>query len=121
MNKDTLEKNMEFRIMEDSLAEVDAKITAKTILSLVRDSDEQELTEFVAVNGCQCSNVNDPYHFNVADCPHCHGTGRIERRLTVKEVMEWAKRVLNSGAPFINGSQTLPSGERVEIRKRDAK
>lgn len=100
---------------------------ANKILSLVRDFNAQELTEFVAVKACDGN-----YHYGTtmaSYCPICgsKGLGRIERRMTVKEVMDVINQLLDNKTTWDIDRHTdrpyiqLSSGERVEIRKGDAK
>ena len=121
----------EIMITIEELYPYTTEVIADSILSLVRDFNERELPEFVAAKECKCDCHTEDYcdaqliaHFDAdgkVSC--CHGTGRIERRLTVKEVMETFKEILSDKSETILHSYTvgnvleLPSGERVEIRK----
>jgi hypothetical protein len=80
---------------------------ADAILSLIRSHELDSPSDFIAVKECPTKE-----HYTTGDCDYCHGSGRIERRMSVREVMEFVKFKIEIGHDY------LPNGERVELSKK---
>ena len=101
------------------------KLTAKEVLSLVRSEYDGEYSGMDAVS--RCTNKYNHEYDHVSEsmppiCKLCNGTGTIRRKLSNKELIEWAKSMANPASvggngifqaliPFPYGPERIVKGE----------